>query len=242
MPYEVELENGLFIQVPNLEADGSNWNTYHIYLLSAASVEGFTTLYDGTETPPDLATANDDKRRAWAQRNTEARCLIITTIPDSILFNFYTMKTAYEAFTQVEILFGSPTTTTTMTISTRVGTRQEVGREGQKASMRAGGHKTAVRRPGTETTAKATDGVSLAANASSQKDNSDDTEVRRTSVVPQKPQSVSRGAHDETSDAAKPNATSTGPTRLEDESCDPPDQLPSTTHSHQSCHLFTLLM
>ena len=79
MPYEVELKNGLFIQVPNLKADGSNWNTYRVNLLSAASVEGFTTLYDGTETPPDLAMANNDKRRAWAQRNAEARCLIITT-------------------------------------------------------------------------------------------------------------------------------------------------------------------
>ena len=129
MPYEVELENGLFIQVPNLEADGSNWKMYHANLLSAASVEGFTTLYDGTETPPDPAMANNDKRRAWAQRNAEARCLIITTILDSILFNFYTTKTAYEAFTQVEILFGSPTTTTTTTVSTRVGMRQEVDRK-----------------------------------------------------------------------------------------------------------------
>ena len=67
MPYEVELENGSFISVPNLESDGSNWNTYRANLLSAASVEGLATLYDGTETPPDPATTSDDERRAWAQ-------------------------------------------------------------------------------------------------------------------------------------------------------------------------------
>ena len=85
MPYEVELEDGSFILVPNLELDGSNWNTYRANLLSAASVKGFATLYDGTETPPDPVTTNDDTRRAWAQRNAEAMCLIITTIPDSVL-------------------------------------------------------------------------------------------------------------------------------------------------------------
>ena len=105
MPYEVELEDGTFILVPNLEADGSNWNMYHANLLSAASVEGLATLYDGTETPPDPATANDDTRRAWAQRNTEARCLIIMTIPDSVLFDIHTTKTAHETFIQVENLF-----------------------------------------------------------------------------------------------------------------------------------------
>ena len=113
MPYEVELKDGTFILVPNLEADGSNWNTYRTNLLSAASVEGFATLYDGTETPPDTATTNDDKRRAWAQRNTEARCLIITIVPDSILFDIRTTKTAHEAFVQVEKVFQRSTTTTT---------------------------------------------------------------------------------------------------------------------------------
>ena len=113
MPYEVELEDGTFVLVPNLEADGSNWNTYRANLLSAASVEGLATLYDGTETPPDPATANDDTRRTWAQRNAEARCLIITTILDSVLFDICTTKTACEAFLQVENLFQSSTTTTT---------------------------------------------------------------------------------------------------------------------------------
>ena len=115
MPYEVELEDGTFILVPNLEADGSNWNTYRANLLSAASVEGLATLYDGTETTPDPATTNDDTRRAWAQRNAKARCLIITTIPDSILFDIRTTKTAREAFVQVENLFQSSTTTMTTT-------------------------------------------------------------------------------------------------------------------------------
>jgi hypothetical protein len=112
MPYEVELANGSFIQVPNLETDSSNWIMYRANLLSAASVEGFATLYDGTETPPDPMTANDDKQRTWAQRNAEARCLIITTVPDSILFDIRTTKTACEAFIQLENLFGSPTTMT----------------------------------------------------------------------------------------------------------------------------------
>ena len=67
MPYEVELEDGTFILVPNLEMDGSNWNMYCANLLSAASAEGLATLYNGTETPPDLVSVNDDKQRAWAQ-------------------------------------------------------------------------------------------------------------------------------------------------------------------------------
>ena len=67
MPYKVELEDGSFIQVPNLKVNGSNWNMSRTNLLSTASVEGLATLYDGTETPPDPVTTNDDTWRAWAQ-------------------------------------------------------------------------------------------------------------------------------------------------------------------------------
>ena len=94
---------------------------------------------------------------------------------------------------------------------------EEKGREGEKASMRAGGHKAAV------TTA----GVSLAASASSQEDDGNDPEVHRTSVVPQHPQPASQQVNDTTADAANPNTTSARPTRPEDESHTPPDELPS---------------
>ena len=72
---------------------------------------------------------------------------------------------------------------------------EEKGRKGKRATMRAGGHKAAA------TTA----GVSLATSASSPE-----------------PHLASREAHDETSDAANPNATRTRPSRPEDESHNPP--------------------
>ena len=94
----------------------------------------------------------------------------------------------------------------------------EVGREGKKASARAGGHKA------TATTA----GMSRAASTSSQEDDGDDPEVHRTSVVPQHPQPASRMVTNTTPDAANLNTTSAKPTRPEGASYNPPDQLPST--------------
>ena len=89
---------------------------------------------------------------------------------------------------------------------------EEVGREGEKASARAGGHKA------TATTA----------GVSSQEDDGNDPEVHHTSVVPQHPQPASRMVTNTTPDAANLNATSAEPTRPEGMSYNPPDQLPST--------------
>ena len=94
---------------------------------------------------------------------------------------------------------------------------EEVGREGEKASARAGGHKAAA------TTA----GVSLAATTSSHEDDGDSAKARHTSVVPQEPEPASQVVADTTADAVNPNATSTGPTRPEDKSYNPPDKAQS---------------
>ena len=91
------------------------------------------------------------------------------------------------------------------------------GREGEKASARAGGHKV------TATTV----GVSLAATASSHEDDSDSAKARRTSVVPQQHQPASRQVTGTTADAVNPNATRAEPTRPEDVSYKPPEGLPS---------------
>ena len=77
---------------------------------------------------------------------------------------------------------------------------EEKGRKGERATTRARGHKAAAM----------TAVVSLA-----------------TSVSSPEPHMASQEAHDETSDAANPNATCTRPTRPEDESHNPPKRLPS---------------
>ena len=102
---------------------------------------------------------------------------------------------------------------------------EEVSREGEKASARAGGHKA------TATTV----GVSLAATASSHKGNGDSAKARHTLVVPQQPQPASQQVTDTTADTVNPNATRAEPTRPEDVSCKPPEGLPSTSLEGRRC-------
>ena len=88
---------------------------------------------------------------------------------------------------------------------------EEKGRKGQRAAERVSKDEAAVRRPGTETMAQMTAGVSLVILASSPE-----------------PDMASWQVVDPTADAANPNATHTGPTRSEDKSSNPPEALPST--------------
>ena len=70
--------------------------------------------------------------------------------------------------------------------------------------------------------------MSLAASASSHEDDGDSAKAHRTSVMPQDPEPASQMVTNTTADAMNPNATRAEPTRPEDASYNPPDQLPST--------------
>ena len=96
---------------------------------------------------------------------------------------------------------------------------EEVGAEGEMASTRARGHEAAA----------TTVGMSRAATMSSHKDNRDSAKACHMLVVPQHPQSASWQVTEMTADTVNPNVTSTGSTRPEGMSYNPPDQLPSTS-------------
>ena len=94
---------------------------------------------------------------------------------------------------------------------------KEVGRESEKASVRARGHKAAA------TTA----GMTLAASVSSHEDDGNSAKARRMSVTPQEPQPASRMVTNTTADAVNPNMMSAEPTRPADEPYNPLDKAQS---------------
>jgi hypothetical protein len=106
MPYEVQLKNGEIVQVQDLAVDGSNWTTYREDLIYVATLEGVVGQFDGTDAPP---VAGTKAYQAWSRRNSQAKLLIVCTLPDDLLIDFHIIQTAQEIFTRLECSFSKST-------------------------------------------------------------------------------------------------------------------------------------
>ncbi|KAF8833142.1 hypothetical protein BDN67DRAFT_865721, partial [Paxillus ammoniavirescens] len=68
--------------IPELAVDGRNWTTYRDAILRESKYEGLTGHYDGTQTLP----VHENRRSEWCKRDSRAKQLLATTIPDDIIY------------------------------------------------------------------------------------------------------------------------------------------------------------
>ena len=156
-----ELEDEEFHSIPALEMDSRNWQEYHTALDQVVAKVGLSSYLVGT--------VLEGFQKSW---DTQAKFLVTSALPDSILANIIHFDTAYKIFNYLQQRYEhndksrshsqarqSQELGMAMYVPShgrrrerkcniedlrRVEKRRKEGREGEKASARARGHEAAA--------------------------------------------------------------------------------------------------